>query len=169
MVGRRDSIIPLTAPGLPDVQIRDQIPLRRLRHALSEGTTEQEFLSLLNNRVFFWLTDDRLQRLLRAYVSRPRIVLTLDTEKLLAAHSERIELSPYNSGSVDRPNPALRDRSMFTPIADYPYDDWLRKGRSRKKAVVELTVLDKVPNVTRFVVSVDRLVEGEPPVRIYTA
>jgi hypothetical protein len=36
--------------------IRDQAPLKFLDQCLAEGTTAQEYLDALNERVFFWLS-----------------------------------------------------------------------------------------------------------------
>lgn len=56
---RRDSIL-LERPGIGRAIVRDQGPLKFLDECLVPGTTRQEFLDLLNGRVFFWLTRERL-------------------------------------------------------------------------------------------------------------
>lgn len=83
--------------------IRDNKPIIEtvLRRNLV-GMTEPEWYATLNRRVFFWLSRHRLDGLRTAkhYRGRPQAVLAIDTAKLLARHSDRVELSPYNSGAV---------------------------------------------------------------------
>ena len=49
------------------------------------GMTPTEWYRLLNSKVFFWLTAERVTRLLsaRAYRKREHTVLTIDTARLL--------------------------------------------------------------------------------------
>ena len=80
---RRPESVPISAKGLPKVVIRDQKPMTKsaLEKCLHGGITPEEWFRLLNERVFFWLSRERLRRLLnaRAYRGRPQIVLTVDT------------------------------------------------------------------------------------------
>lgn len=46
------------------VWTRDQKPLARLKSALTPDTTVQQYLDMLNGRVFFWLRKERLQTFL---------------------------------------------------------------------------------------------------------
>src|SRR5262245_1519796 len=59
---RRPLCVPLNAPGLPTAVIRDQIPMNDigLRRCLPEHMTPGDWYQLLNSRVFFWLTRERL-------------------------------------------------------------------------------------------------------------
>ncbi|MFE4976030.1 DUF7002 family protein [Kitasatospora sp. NPDC056651] len=154
---RRRAGFVLDDPALGRAAVRDQKPLQRLDR-LALGTTLQEFLDLLNGRVFFWLTRARLDTLLgaKAYRDHPQLVLCFDTAELLERHAARVQLSPYNSGSMARANSPVRGRDLFRDIDDYPYDSWRKERRSRTNAVVELTVDHAVPDAARLAVRVER-------------
>jgi hypothetical protein len=160
---RRPDSVPISGEGLPDAVIRDQKPMRTsaLAKCLVGGVTPEEWFRLLNERVFFWLSRDRLRGLLnaRAYRGRPQIVLTLDTASVVAAHRPRIELSPINSGATIY-NPQPRGRNTFLPIGDYPFDE-RRKTRTIAKAVVELVVCDGLPDIMDHLVAVHRINGGD--------
>lgn len=155
---RRPRSVTLTHPTQGPVVVRDQGPLREdnLRACLN-GITVQEWLNMLNERVFFWLHPDKLSTLLRArrYRNLEHDVLTVDTGSLLAAHAANIRLSPMNSGSTIYPSAPRRGRDTFLRIEDYPYQE-RRHRRSIKDAVVELAVLNGVPNIVDHVLRVER-------------
>lgn len=150
----------LAHPGLAPAVIRDQLPLKYLEQVLTDGTTPQEYLALLNGRVFFWLTRERLSRLLQArqYRSHPHLVLCLDTAELLRRHGTNVQLAPYNTGSMLRPPPysPRRGRDVFVDIDEYPYSRWRRQRGPRGDAVVELTVDYAVPDAAELVLRVER-------------
>jgi hypothetical protein len=143
--------------------VRDQGPLKFLDRVLEEGTTFDEYLDLLNGRVFFWATRQRLLRLLGAtrYRKHHQTVLHIDTRQLLIAHPEA-ELAGLNTGSVHVPNMPSRGKSTFQPIGDYPYDEWRKRPGRRDDAVVEVTVPYAVPGVRDFALRVERWHDGEP-------
>jgi hypothetical protein len=149
--------------------IRDQKPMddRGLVRALGGGLTPAEWYRILNDKVFFWLSAERLERLLsaRAYRHRRQTVLTVDTASLLARHAERVLLSPINSGCT-KPMPQPRGRDTFLPLADYPFEEWDR-DRKRKDPVVELTVTYAVPDIRDFVVRVEERGGGIAPALIW--
>jgi len=150
--------------------VRDQKPMddSGLLRSLGDGITPREWYELLNRRVFFWLDTDRLDRLLKAkaYRERRQTVLTIDTAQLLQRHSDRVRLSPINSGAT-KPMPAPRGRNTFLPVADYPYDSW-RKKRGARGAVVELTVEYAVPDIVECVQTVVLVGGGEPEVALWS-
>lgn len=161
---RRPQSVSISRLGLPDAVIRDQKPMSdaALKNCLLDGLEPEEWYEKLNKRTFFWLSRVRLRRLLgaRAYRDRPQTVLTLDTASLVAAHRERIELSPINSGStIWKPQP--RGHKTFLPIESYPFDYW-RIRRQLIDAVVELIVLDSVPDVAKHVIAVHRVANSVP-------
>lgn len=134
--------------------LRDQKPMsdRGLERALAgSGMTPADWYQLVNGRVYFWLSEQRLARLLgaREYRGRMRTVLVLDTAPLVRAYAEVIELSPINSGCT-KPFPQRRSRETFRPIAAYPFDQW-REKRGARDAVVELTIPYRVPDLAGFV------------------
>ena len=156
----RRSPIVLALSGLPHAVIRDQLPLKYLEQGLTDGTTPQEYLALLNGRVFFWLTRERLSRLLRAreYRSHPHLVLCLDTAELLRRYGKNVQLAPYNTGSMLRPPPysPRRGRDVFVDIDEYPYGRWRRQRGPRRDAVVELTVDYAMPDAADLALRVER-------------
>lgn len=122
---------------------------------------------MINARVFFWLDPDRLNRQRAACGSRPQVVIAIDTAPLIAAHKDRISLSPINTGNARR-KPARRGAATFVPYANWIQTGWASESESlgtplRKSShrPVELTVLDAVPDVLRFVVGVHPLQPGE--------
>lgn len=142
--------------------VRDQIPLseKRLSDCLTDMTFEQ-WLDVLNSRVFFWLTEDHLDTLLgaRAYKDLAHDVIVIDTETLLSRHASAVTLSPINSGAtMYKPQP--RGSRTFLPISDYPFDE-RRKARGRQHAIIELAVHGGVPDIRDVVVKVERRQIGE--------
>ena len=82
--------------------IRDNYPLREqlfLAECL-EDMTVREWYELLNRKTFFWVSKERLERLLsaRAYRNRAHDIVTVDTRQLveratlIASHSRRLTL-----------------------------------------------------------------------------
>ncbi|MCW5550883.1 MAG: hypothetical protein KIS67_01830 [Verrucomicrobiae bacterium] len=136
--------------------IRDQKPMSDggLKRCLN-GVTPREWYVILNAKVFFWPHEERLKTLLgaQAYRNDRHCVLTVDSRKLVERHSERILLSPMNSGAT-KPMPHPRSRETFLPIAAYPFDQWLEKRKQRHKAVAEIAVTHSVPDIAQIVVEV---------------
>lgn len=123
LLARRPHSVTAEHPVLGAVTIRDQAPLRLqfLQECLTDMTLAQ-WLTMLNDRVFFWLHPDKLNKLLgaRRYRNFEQDVLVIDTASLLDAHAENVRLSPINSGATLYPNarPAVRRpsaRSRRTP------------------------------------------------------
>jgi hypothetical protein len=139
--------------GLPGAVLRDQKPMNdaALVRCLIDGLCPQDWYRLLNGKVFFWLTRERLCRLIEArpYRGREHDVLEVEAAPLVRAYHHAITLSPINSGAT-RPFARERGRGTLLSIADYPYASW-RKRRVRGERVVELAVDHAVPDVTRFV------------------
>lgn len=135
-------------PNTKGAWIRDQKPLneRKLATCLQDGLTPADWYRMLNKRVFFWLTTERLKRLMLAYPSETHLVLEIDTAELLKRHGASVSLTPMNTGSVS-PMAFPRGLKSFLPPSDYPFDEYRRKKGSRAKAIVELTVCYSVPDV----------------------
>lgn len=78
------------------VHIRDQRPMHAaaLANCLI-GMTPAERYALVNSRVFFWFDPRRLNRQRAACGSRPQVVLVVDAVELVAAHADRVALSPH--------------------------------------------------------------------------
>jgi hypothetical protein len=159
---RRPESVIVSRDGLPNAIIRDQKPMTEsaLEKCLAKGVTPRQWFEILNGRVFFWLSRDRLRGLLgaRAYRGRPQTVLTVDTASLLNAHRDRIELSPLNSGATIY-NPQPRGRDTFLPVADYPFEERCRT-RSVDTSVVELVVREGVPDIADHLIAAHRVHNG---------
>jgi hypothetical protein len=142
-------------PQLGRVTLRDHKPLQLHNLKLPQDFTLEQWLAILNERVFFWANPERLDGFLKVYKEREHIVLTVDTRSLVDAHGRRIRLSPINSGATARPNAPGRGPHTFAAIEDYRYGHY-RKNNGRKDAIVELTVLGGVSDIARHVVKVER-------------
>lgn len=154
---------------LPDgVRIRDQRPMppTALAKCLC-GMSPADWYGMVNDRVFFWLDPDRLNRQRAACGPRPQVVITVDTAALLTAHQEHVALTPINTGNARR-KPARRGVATFVPFAKWDSSGWSSEAealgtadRKRSHKPVELTVLDAVPDIMRFVVDVTPLMPDQ--------
>lgn len=86
--GHRAEKLTVEVPGIGAIVLRDQKPMApdRIRRALTDGTPAARWYELINDRVFFWVSEARLLKLLgaREYRALEHDVLTLDTASLLA-------------------------------------------------------------------------------------
>jgi hypothetical protein len=144
---RKQSTV-LRAPGLPPAVIRDQKPMKFITEKIDPQSSLTEYLASINSRVFFWASPERLDRLRQAkeYRTEDQVVLHVDTRTLIERHGPRIELGRLNSGAVTQKNHPLRGHRSWSPIPDYPYDQY-RRQYGRDGALVEVTVLDAVPDI----------------------
>jgi len=148
----RNKIIEINSRGLHAAKIRDQLAMDNegLRRCLPKGISPRQWYECLNKKVFFWLTKDRLNRMLnaKAYRNTAHEVLVLNTCKLVDKYREQIRLCPINSGAT-KPAYAKRDCSIFYRIEDYPYKG--RKHRRINDRVAELSVDGGIEDITNFV------------------
>lgn len=153
---RRPTSVALDTHGLPVAVVRDQIPMTDsdLHRCLPPHMTPKDWYELLNQKVFFWLTRDRLRRLTgaKAYRDTSHDVIEVDTRSMIEAHRENIWFCPMNSGCT-KPIPHPRDEATFLRIAEYPYCHW-RARRKRGERVVELAVDYSVPDLSQYVTRV---------------
>jgi hypothetical protein len=135
--------------------VRDQKPMTDLglQIALADGLTPIDWYRILNQRVFFWLTRSRLERMMNAkpYRNQGKTILEIDTAMLVQDYKDKIELSPMNTGAT-KPFPHPRGRDTFSRIELYLYES--RRRKPDHDAIVELTVLGGVPNITKYICSV---------------
>ena len=159
----RPESVAIDHPRYGRAWIRDQKPMDDggLRRALEDGLTPEQWYLMLNQRVFFWLREERLLRLLnaKAYSSVAHTVLTIETAALLREHAAGVTLSPINSGAT-KPYPWPRSRLTFLAIPDYPFHEW-RARRSLANAVVELAVTPSVPAIADIVTRVTRMMREQ--------
>lgn len=149
------------------VTIRDQKPLflHNLEPKLTDVTVE-EFLDLLNSRVFMWTHPERLQRLLgaAAYRNKRHDVLVLDTASIVAEHFDDIRLTEMNTGATIFPNSPHRGAESFMTIADFPFDE---RRKPLVDNVVELCVIGGVDHIEDHVLRVERCQGAEIMQTIY--
>jgi hypothetical protein len=160
---RRRESVTLEHPLHGVATIRDNKPINEtvLRRTLV-GMDESEWYRTLNGRDFFWLSEERLNRLRSApaYRGRPHDVLVLDTARLLDTYADRVELAPINTGAVHAGAKNARGAGTFLKIDEYPWD-----RRPTGELAVELTVPHSVPDVAEYVVEVKtatRCAAGRP-------
>ncbi len=106
--------VSLTLPG--GAVLRDQAPMppSALARCLVD-MTPAEWYALINSKVFFWFDIERLNRQRRASgISPEAVVMTIDAERLLAAHGGQAHLSAFNTGNARR-KPAVRGRLELFP------------------------------------------------------
>jgi hypothetical protein len=151
----RRTSVELVHPRRGKVVIRDQKPLyeKKLRKALVDCTV-QEWCQLLNRKVFFWPTTERLFTHISARENRGRnhLILAVDSYRLALAYEKTITLCPMNSGNTI-PFAHMRGKNSLMPMSDYPYRERLARGAYY--TVVELAVDLGVPDILDFVVSAD--------------
>jgi len=142
--------------------IRDQKPMddAGLGRALTDELVPRDWYRILNEKVFFWLTRDRLERLLnaKAYRDRRQTIIVLDTRALLERHSDKVILSPMNSGCT-KPFPHPRGKKTFLPLREYPFSERLSRGL---EPVVELAVDHRVEDISELAVRVEEVGGGLP-------
>ena len=140
---RPESVV-ITNPALKNAVVRDQKPLRPewLIKTLS-GTDEEGWYRLLNSKVFFWATRDRLERMLNKYKKSDQLVLVVDTCKLLDKYEQVIELTHMNTGATHA-NPAPRSPRTFKLLSDYD-----------RPNVAEVTIPGCLPDIMSYVTKVE--------------
>jgi hypothetical protein len=136
--------------------VRDQKVLSgsKLANSLTDCTVEQ-WLHMLNSRVFFWLNRDRLFTLMngREYRNKEHVVLTIQTEPLVREHADKITLTAMNTGSTS-PIAHPRGLASFSPLSRYPYEQ--RRRLNDYSAIVELVVDDGIRDLLNYIVRVER-------------
>lgn len=160
---RRPESVPLRHVVHGTALVRDNKPMttKALEKCLTDGVNPNEWYRMLNRRVFFWLTEGRVDRLLqaKAYRGSTHLVLAVDTSSLVRTYSDVITLSPINSGATLY-NPQPRGATTFLPIADYPWQEH-RRRRGPQDAIAELTVDYAVPDIIDHITEVRlRLPDG---------
>ncbi len=155
----RPMSVAIKRDGLPAAVIRDQKPMSDtgLSKCLPQDITPRDWYCLLNQMSFFWLSEERLLRLLKArpYRDDTHTVLVVNTASLVRTHEPNIRLSPINSGCT-KPYPHPRGHSTFLPVTDYPFNEWYEK-RGGRDPIVELAVIGGVSDIAAHTMSVLRM------------
>lgn len=152
----RPTNVSLHHPDVGRAVITDNKPLnaKKLAACLDDGLTPEDWMRLLNQRVFFWPDLKHLKTLKGARLNRnrQRLVLVFDTVALVQGHYERTEIAPINTGSTLY-NPVRRGRATFTPIKGLSYENWRRmRGLKSLDRIKEVTVLGGIPDACRFII-----------------
>ena len=149
----RPACIEITKQDMPRAVIRDQIPMSDsgLRRCLPSRMSPADWYEILNRKVFFWFSEERLHKLTgaRAYRDREHDVLVVNARSLIETHWTSVWFCPINSGCT-KPVARRRDESVFARIEDYPYSYW-RTKRKRTDRVVEVAVDYAVPDIREHV------------------
>jgi hypothetical protein len=130
--------------------VRDQKPLIRSRlEPKLKDCSFQQWLTMLNSRVFFWLSTARLQTLMCAaeYCADQHVVLVLNTLRLATDFQQSITLAPMNTGNT-RPIAHARGLSTFSRMVDYPFEE---RRQKRLELIMELAVEGGVRNIMDYV------------------
>jgi hypothetical protein len=151
---RRPASVPISHPEHGTAVVRDNIPLSesKLATVLTDMTVEQ-WLRLLNSKVFFWLQRERVNRLLRAHAYRDssHLIITVVTQSLLDhVGDDRVTLSRINTGSTAYAA-APRGSDTFKQIADYPHPPRRRALKSASD-IAELSVACAVTDIASVAV-----------------
>lgn len=148
----RSASIEIQNPRLGRAVIRDQRPMisDSVVARYLDDLTPAEWYRTLNSRVFFWVREERLERLLAAglYRERPHMVLVLDTKEVLARHLDQVTLSPINSGAIFPAGKTRRGPQTFQRFERYPWAD--REGHS--EPIVELAIDNLVPDISSLLI-----------------
>lgn len=151
---RRPASIRLTHPVHGRATITDNMPLSMaaLATCLDDGLAPEDWLRILNERVFFWADEKGLAALLGARLNRAREreVLVLDTLSVARRYLGQMELSAINSGATIR-RAARRGLSTFVPTERHSYAAW-RRLRGGLDRVREVTVVGGVLDVADHLV-----------------
>lgn len=94
-------------------------------------------------------------------------MIAVDTAALVAAYEKRVVVTPINTRNARR-KPARHGVATFAPLAEWVRSGWASEAAalgipSRRKLhqPVELTVIDAVPDIMRFVVGIFALPSGQ--------
>jgi hypothetical protein len=108
--------------------IRDQRPISivNLTKCLTNGWTTEDFIELLNNRVFFWANIKRLRSHYKRYISENPMIIRVLTQDILALNPN-VEFCRLNSGATrsntywnGAPPPRGEETFLFADRFVYP-------------------------------------------------
>lgn len=148
-------------------RLRDQRPMppQCLARCLDQPLQASDWYALVNDRVFFWTSTERLQRHRAACLDRAQVILAVNTEELMARHADEAEVTAFNSGNARR-LPAKRGHRSFVPYQSWLESAWLKESatglppRRPEHLPVELVVRDAVPEVLSMTSRLVRLPAG---------
>lgn len=148
---QRADFVTIEHPVHGQALIRDQRPLSdaTLAPVLLDNLSPSDWYALLNARVFFWVEEARLDKLLSAYRHRNNIVLVLSSERVLADYADRIALSPINSGFSLR-YAQQRGLDTFKRLGDFETWKVASNGQRTRATVAECTINDRLTKIEKY-------------------
>lgn len=154
LTSRRRSAIAIQHREFGSITINDNRPLamESLATCLDDGLTPEDWLNLLNARVFFFTHPVRLDSLRNATATRTtdKIVLAFDTLRLARHYADAIEVAPFNTGNTMR-RPALRGLDTFARLPETDYAQWRRRrGNKSPDKIQEVVTRGSVLNVPTY-------------------
>lgn len=160
---RRDESHVLTHKTLGTAVLRDQLPIHEpsLAEVLDDMSVSQWY-EQLNSRVFLFPHRSRMLELLsaRSYKKDVHTVITIDTAALVDAYEADIELCAINSGFARPHSKARRGSKTFQSIAEFRHPPRVDAHPTRPH-VAEITLAYAIRDVSRFVIRVERMRDGE--------
>lgn len=151
---RRSAGVPITHPIHGTAVITDNLPLSEtaLTSCLDDDLSPEDWLLLLNQRVFFWPDEENLggHRNARMNRGRERLVLVVDTLSLVQRYHQHVELTAINTGATIR-KPARRGLATFAPAHLHSYEGW-RRLRGRRDRLKEVAVVGGVADISDHLV-----------------
>jgi hypothetical protein len=111
--------------GTQEVTIRDQGPLlarKDLTSLLGDGMTVEEWVRILNKRVYLFVDPAARDKLMSKYVERDgaQDLIVFSPLGLWRTARGRLELSSQNTGAVARISTAYKFRETFLPVSRFP-------------------------------------------------
>jgi hypothetical protein len=162
---RRSATVSLSHPRYGKVQITDNLPLseQALGKCLDDNLSPQDWLGMLNERVFFWPSLSTLDVHLNARMNRgrDRRVLVSDTLALARAYGPQMELAAINTGSTIR-KPARRGLATFTALHACSRAEWAGL-RGRRDTLKEVTLGQGMTDVRPFLLETYLVSERQAP------
>ena len=152
---RRKRPVPLHEDADGTVLLNDNIPLifSQLARILDDGLTPEDWLRILNRRVYFFPPIKHAANFIEAgrRGGRKKLLLTFDARSVAESHLDRLFVAPINTGSAIR-FPARRGHEIFAPVASIGWDDFASRRAAVKRSpdqVAEVSMLDGLPAVAR--------------------
>lgn len=137
--------------------LNDNRPLHLgpLARCLDDAMTPADWLAALAARVFFCVREEDGAGFVAARRKQGLAaeVMVFDTAGLAAAHWDRMEIAPINTGSTLR-RPARRGRATFAPVLGLDWERWRRSRGRGLDRVREVTVRGAVEDAGRHLIEV---------------
>ena len=156
MTKRRQQSVSIRHDVHGEAILTDNIPLnlKSLSDCLDDELTPENWIEMLNSRVFFFTNKKQAVKFLQAASNthRQKLVLVLDTLTLAECHVKQMELCPFNSGTANPRSVPRRGLSTFSPLSKYSYREWVRLRSRKKEKIQEVVVLGAVNDIEKYLV-----------------